>query len=117
LYTKHIQLIALCGALLYGHPAMADAVNPEEEACAERSAGASCDASGGAGTCETGECCRNDYSNGTPPTTVCGPCLVCKPDPDSCATASASALGAGSVIGGLGCLVALGALRRKKRRA
>ena len=32
------------------------------------------------GTCQPDECCEQDYSKGSPPELVCGPCLACKPD-------------------------------------
>lgn len=31
------------------------------------------------GTCQPDECCEQDYSKGSPPEVVCGPCLACKP--------------------------------------
>jgi hypothetical protein len=124
----------ICTSLLIATPAMDDVIDPAEDACSGKAKGASCD-SGQAGTCQDGECCRNDYSNGPPPTTVCSPCLVCKPgaapatDPadepektgtgeppaaksGGCASTGAGSLGMWSILGGLG---ALGALRRKKR--
>jgi hypothetical protein len=31
-----------------------------------------------AGTCQPDQCCKLDYSKGSPPDTTCGPCVVCK---------------------------------------
>lgn len=31
-----------------------------------------------AGTCQSDECCEQDYSKGSPPEVTCGPCLACK---------------------------------------
>lgn len=31
------------------------------------------------GTCQAEECCELDYSQGSPPKSVCAPCLACKP--------------------------------------
>mgnify|MGYP003874832695 CR=1 FL=1 len=31
------------------------------------------------GTCQSDECCEQDYSKGSPPEVTCGPCLACKP--------------------------------------
>ncbi len=31
------------------------------------------------GTCQTDECCEQDYSKGSPPEVTCSECLACKP--------------------------------------
>jgi hypothetical protein len=134
LSTTLILILSLSAA-----PAMADVIDPAEEACRSKAKDASCNADQ-PGTCQDGECCRNDYSNGVPPSTVCSPCLVCKPGtsgdkdmasapdsaPDSgageptpedksgCAAAGPGSLGMWSILGGL---VALGSLRRRRPQA
>jgi hypothetical protein len=60
--------------LLCAAPAWADAIDPAEAECQGKAKGDACES----GTCQDGECCRNDYSEGTPPKTVCSPCLLCK---------------------------------------
>jgi hypothetical protein len=58
--------------------ASADLIAPDEAECDGKQRGAPCAAPDGAGTCQDDRCCRNDYSQGTPPRTVCSPCLRCK---------------------------------------
>ena len=61
--------------------AYADVIDPGEDACSGAQEGAECMVVGGiSGTCQPAECCRNDYSNGTPPETVCEDCLKCTPN-------------------------------------
>lgn len=60
--------------LLCAAPAWADVIDPAEADCQGKAKGDACES----GTCQDGECCRNDYSEGTPPKTVCSPCLLCK---------------------------------------
>lgn len=65
-------------ALATASPAAADVIDPGQEACQGKAEGDACSAAGTSGTCQPGECCKNDYSQGTPPKSVCGPCLLCK---------------------------------------
>lgn len=69
---------ALVLLLLAAAPATADVISPDEAACQGKAEGAACDADGTKGTCQPAECCKLDYSQGTPPKSVCGPCLRCK---------------------------------------
>lgn len=64
--------------LTFAAPASADVISPDEAACQGKTEGAACDADGTQGTCQASECCKLDYSQGTPPKSVCGPCLRCK---------------------------------------
>jgi hypothetical protein len=65
--------------------------NPEVEACRGKAKGDACSfkqidkrAEGPvrerevSGACDEGECCELDYSKGSPPETICRPCLACK---------------------------------------
>ena len=65
--------------------------NPDVEACKGKAQGDACmrivptkTADGPLeekrvpGVCGPDECCELDYSKGSPPETVCGPCLVCR---------------------------------------
>ena len=62
-----------------GTPALADLIDPAEAACSQAKQGAECtDMDGRKGTCQPAQCCRNDYSMGVPPSTVCSDCLKCK---------------------------------------
>ena len=86
--------IALLAALLFA-PAIvhAEEKSPEVVACEGKKEGDTCAAmklvkpEGGGelerqplpGVCSPDECCELDYSKGSPPQSVCGPCLVCKP--------------------------------------
>ena len=66
--------------LLFSGTAYADLLDPLEGACREASEGDTCNAEGLEGTCEQGQCCRNDYSGeGGIPETVCEDCLRCVP--------------------------------------
>jgi len=71
----------LAFVLLFSGFAYADLIDPLESACAEANEGEECAAEGDiTGTCEQGECCRNDYSGeGGVPDTVCEACLRCVP--------------------------------------
>lgn len=101
---------------LLATPALADVVNPEEEACEGRSAGDVCDADGRTGRCETGQCCRNRYGGGSDvPTRVCAACLKCQqappgapPPDDDKKSGCDSAPGAPGPLGGLAVLIGLG---------
>ncbi len=66
--------------------------DPRVEACAGKSDGATCVAKHPVkeegkdlrfrdepGTCQPEECCELDYSQGSPPKSVCAACLSCKP--------------------------------------
>ena len=46
------------------------------------------------GVCRTGECCTLDYSKGSPPESVCSPCLTCQPGPADGDLGAAGASGA-----------------------
>jgi hypothetical protein len=72
--------------------AAADEKDPRVEACAGKSEGATCAAKTPVkeegkdlrfrdepGTCQAEECCELDYSQGSPPKSVCAACLSCKP--------------------------------------
>lgn len=72
---KLLSALTLSAALLLcAAPAWADVIDPAEAECDNKAKGDAC----ASGTCQDGECCRNDYSEGTPPKTVCSPCLLCK---------------------------------------
>ena len=75
----------------------ADVVDPTEEACARLEVGDVCSDSGN--TCQEGECCRNDYSNGVPPEVVCEACLVCKSVPTGGQAMGGQAMGGQSTGG------------------
>lgn len=98
----------------------ADVIDPAEEACDGRDRGDACTVEGGeSGTCQPGECCRNDYSQGTPPQQVCSACLTCQPggdagDEDGCAAAPGAPGGAGALAVLAGLILAVG-LRRSRR--
>ena len=72
--------------------AAAEEKDPRVEACAAKSEGATCAAKTPVkeegkdlrfrdepGTCQAEECCELDYSQGSPPKSVCAACLSCKP--------------------------------------
>lgn len=69
---------ALAATLFAPLAASADVIDPAEEACSGKTEGTACSAGDLSGTCQPGECCKLDYSNGTPPTSKCSPCQVCK---------------------------------------
>lgn len=68
----------LCLGLALAAPAFGDVIEPSEEACKGKKKGDACDLSGKAGACDDAECCKLDYSQGTPPKSVCSPCQKCK---------------------------------------
>ncbi len=84
---KPFNVICVLSLLLI-QPAWADVVDPTEEVCTGAEVGDPCNAdefetgSNLSGTCQEDECCRNDYTNGSPPETVCEPCLTCQMTPD-----------------------------------
>jgi len=72
-----ISIVSLVFGVSIG-AAQADLIDPAQAACSQKAKGAACTAeSGGQGTCQTARCCRNDYSKGTPPGTICSDCLKC----------------------------------------
>lgn len=86
-------MLACCLGLV-ATAAAADEKNPDVQACAGKKAGDACQrtvvtkpADGPAetkklpGACAEDNCCELDYSKGSPPETVCGPCLSCKEGP------------------------------------
>jgi len=89
-----LGLVALCPRF-----ALAD---PAEDACAGKAAGEACGVmklvkpeDGGElrrttvpGACRDDECCDLDYSKGSPPQSVCHPCVVCKEGPAHAAGAA-----------------------------
>ena len=93
--------LSAAAALSIAVVAHAGEKNPAVEACAGKSAGDACDVvrliksnegqpetRKSPGQCATDECCELDYSKGSPPETICGPCLACKagsprPTPDA----------------------------------
>jgi hypothetical protein len=98
-------LLALAG---FASAARADEKNPAVEACVGKTEGNPCtharvmqDDEGRAapqgepGVCRPDECCTLDYSQGSPPKSVCNPCLACQagapstPGADDAATARA----------------------------
>ncbi len=93
---------ALGFACVMGLAAPAWAASPEVDACTDKSEGDPCGvmklvkpADGGElqrttvpGACRQDECCDLDYSKGSPPETVCNPCLACKDGPADPAAAS-----------------------------
>jgi hypothetical protein len=78
-----LRALLAASILLLATPAFADVIDPNEDACSGKAKGDACDLNGGqgGGACQDGECCRLDYSNGTPPKTVCEPCLLCNAAP------------------------------------
>jgi len=77
--------------LLAPGAAQAGERNPEVEACRNKAKGDACSFKQidkrpdgpvrereVSGACDEGECCDLDYSKGSPPETVCRPCLACK---------------------------------------
>lgn len=76
-----MRFFGVCLLLLgvAGTPAHADLIDPAEAICSKAKQGAECtDMDGRKGTCQPAQCCRNDYSMGVPPSTVCSDCLKCK---------------------------------------
>jgi MYXO-CTERM domain-containing protein len=80
LSVRHSLLKGTAMALTLAAPiaASADVIDPAEEACSGKTEGTACSAGDMTGTCKPGECCKLDYSNGTPPTSKCSPCQICK---------------------------------------
>ncbi|MFN3198226.1 MAG: hypothetical protein ACE366_07380 [Bradymonadia bacterium] len=74
-----IWLLLMFGWCFGVSVASADVIDPREGLCNGKSKGDVCEGYGTKGTCQTAQCCRNDYSQGTPPKTVCNDCLKCKP--------------------------------------
>ena len=72
-------LLMCCVGCLGITAARADLLDPDEASCRSKKSGQACVIAGqGAGTCQADRCCRNDYSQGVPPGTVCSDCLKCK---------------------------------------
>lgn len=78
-----LRALLAASLLLLATPAYADVIDPNEDVCVGKAKGDACNIDGGSnmGTCKDGECCRLDYSNGTPPKTACSPCLICNAAP------------------------------------
>jgi MYXO-CTERM domain-containing protein len=105
-----LALPALAAACLVASPAFADEKNADAEACQGKQEGDTCQRTvvwkpeGGEaqerrepGVCRMGECCTLDYSKGSPPESVCTPCLTCQPGPgDSTPDAGETAQGSPS---------------------
>jgi hypothetical protein len=85
---------ALAAACLWALPASAEERDSDAEACRDKREGDVCQRTvvskpddGPAqerrepGVCQMGECCTLDYSKGSPPESVCAPCLTCQPGP------------------------------------
>ncbi len=107
--------LILCFSLL----AFADIPPSDTQTCRSAKAGDSCRTDEGkSGACTEQTCSRLDYSNGTPPTSVSEPCLVCDADAkpsnaskkaeNGCSTVGA----AGASALGLALLLAAGITRR-----
>jgi hypothetical protein len=66
----------------FASPAVAAPVGeagPEQEACADRASGDACSLPNNQlGTCGEAVCSRLDYSGGSPPKSIEGPCVICK---------------------------------------
>jgi hypothetical protein len=90
--THHALFVALFFAITTSRTALADEKDPRVEACTGKSEGAPCAAKKPVkeegkdlrfvdepGTCQSEQCCELDYSGGSPPKSVCAPCLSCKP--------------------------------------
>ncbi len=104
--TRVIGTCAAALCLAVAAPAFADVIEPSEAACQGKKKGDACDLGGKVGACADAQCCKNDYSQGTPPKSVCGPCQKCQeagadagdpaqPNPDTAGeTAGASDTGA-----------------------
>ncbi len=75
---RRARAVALAVTLAAGGPALADVISPDEAACHDKATGARCNSDGRRGRCQPDECCRNDYTNGVPPETVCAPCQTCQ---------------------------------------
>ena len=77
---KKLLFFSLLFFTFLSPPVFADLIDPTEEACTNSNEGDSCGDRDGIrdGTCQPAECCRLDYSNGTPPETVCNDCLKCQ---------------------------------------
>lgn len=82
--------------------AHAEETNPDVQACAGKAKGDACQRTlvtkpeGGPverkkvpGVCADDNCCELDYSKGSPPETVCAPCLACKEGPGAAVDPSA----------------------------
>lgn len=101
-------------------PAAADVPPPGSEECAGRPVGDACRVGGSEGACQETSCTRLDYSNGTPPTPVSYPCLLCvegatptvEPRGGGCAVRPGS-----SAMPHLGVLAGLLAVGLRRRRA
>jgi MYXO-CTERM domain-containing protein len=91
---RHALALVALGACLVALPASADEKNADVLACEGKSEGDPCQRTvvvkpddGEAqqrrepGVCRMGECCKLDYSKGSPPESVCTPCLTCQPGP------------------------------------
>lgn len=77
LFLSSLCLLALTAA---SGVASADVIDPSQAECRGKKLGDACSLMGdpSEGTCQTGRCCRNDYSQGVPPKTVCSDCLKCQ---------------------------------------
>jgi MYXO-CTERM domain-containing protein len=88
------SVLLACSLGLFATTAQAGEKNPDVQACAGKKAGDACQRTvvtkteGGPaeekklpGACAEDNCCELDYSKGSPPETVCAPCLACKEGP------------------------------------
>lgn len=88
------SILLACSLGLIATTALAGEKNPDVQACAGKKAGDACQrtvvtkSEGGPaeekklpGACAEDNCCELDYSKGSPPETVCAPCLACKEGP------------------------------------
>jgi hypothetical protein len=89
-----LAIASLGVVCLWSSPASADEKNPDVIACEGKREGEACQRTvvvkpddGEAhqrrepGVCRMGECCTLDYSKGSPPESVCAPCLTCQSGP------------------------------------
>jgi hypothetical protein len=69
---------ALVATCLITSPVYADLIDVDRQACAGKTDGDKCVGdSDREGVCKPGDCCKLDYSNGTPPKIKCTECLKC----------------------------------------
>lgn len=100
----------LCAfALAFASLAMADVPAPNND-CASKRAGDACTTDAkAAGACQSSTCSKLDYSDGSPPSTIQVPCLVC-----AAGVKPANGCSAVPLAGPLGLALAAAVLRRRR---